>query len=170
MNKCRLLKKRNGGGGFTLVEIMVVVIIIGVLTAMAIPGVQKVIRTSRNNVIINDLRVFTAAFQQYAVEYGDWPGDQASGDSYPTGMDGYLGESSWTNITPIGGNYDWDKNVTHNGTTFEAVISINDGQSNEIIVSMDQLEEIDAKMDDGVLSTGYFRLGRRNAPIFIVAE
>ncbi len=165
-----MINKISNKKGFSLIEIVIVITIIGFLAAMAVPAVQKVIRASQNNVIINDLRVFASAFQQYAGESGDWPDDQASGDSYPVGMEGYLRESSWTEITPIGGNYDWDKNVTHNGTNFEAVVSITDGQNNEIIVSTDQLSEIDDIIDDGDLTTGNFRLGRRSAPIFIVAE
>ena len=161
---------RNEMKGFSLIEIMVVISIIGFLLAMAVPAVRKVIRASQNNVITNDLRVFASAFQQYAGEYGNYPDDQASGDSYPAGMEGYLRETTWVRITPIGGNYDWDKNAMHQGTKYEAVITINEAQNNDIIVSLEQLGEIDDLIDDGDLNSGYFRLGKRNAPIYIVAE
>ncbi len=137
---------------------------------MAVPAVRKVMRATQNNVIVNDLRVFASAFQQFAGETGEYPDDQASGASFPTGMEGYLKETSWGRKTPIGGNYDWDKNVKHKGTLYEAVITINDAQDNEIIVSMEQLGEIDEVLDDGKLETGLFRLGKRNTPIYIVSE
>ncbi len=161
---------KNLTKGFSLIEIFIAITIIGFLITMAVPAVRKVIRASQNNVVINDLRVFSSAFQQYAGEYGTYPDDQSSGESYPSGMEGYLRETTWMRVTPIGGNYDWDKNALHQGTKYEAIITINDAQENDIIVSLEQLAEIDDLIDDGDLNSGYFRLGKRNAPIYIVAE
>ncbi len=56
--------------GFTLVEIMIVVVIIGLLAAMAIPAFQKVREQSREKAITNNLRQVASAGQQYILEEG----------------------------------------------------------------------------------------------------
>lgn len=56
--------------GFTLVEIMIVVVIIGLLAAMAIPAFQKVREQSREKAITNNLRQIASAGQQYILEEG----------------------------------------------------------------------------------------------------
>lgn len=56
--------------GFTLVEIMIVVVIIGLLAAMAIPAFQKVRASSQDKAVLNNLRQLSGAADQYFLEKG----------------------------------------------------------------------------------------------------
>src|SRR6478736_10305095 len=54
--------------GFTLVEIMIVVAIIALLAAIAVPGFLRARKRSQASRILNDLRMIDAAVDQYAIE------------------------------------------------------------------------------------------------------
>ena len=54
--------------GFTLVEIMIVVAIIALLAAIAVPGFMRARKRSQASRILNDLRIIDSAVDQYAIE------------------------------------------------------------------------------------------------------
>jgi prepilin-type N-terminal cleavage/methylation domain-containing protein len=63
-----LNKIRHTRGGFTLVEIMIVVAIIALLAAIAVPGFLRARKRSQATAILNDARVIGGAVDQYAIE------------------------------------------------------------------------------------------------------
>ena len=90
--------------GFTLVEIMIVVAIIGLLAAIAIPNFVKARATSQANACINNLRQIDAAANQFALENKRKTNDPIT---YPTDLTPYIKLNSATSIPscPAGGSY-----------------------------------------------------------------
>lgn len=139
---------RRSREAFTLVELMIVVGIICLLALIALPGFLRARQRAQNTKFINALRVATGAFDTYAIEHNNYPADVTRG-VVPPGMSSYFNSGfDWTAPTPIGGNWDWDKDVFG----FKAGISVVSPT-----ISVQQMMEIDAAIDDGILTSGHFQ-------------
>jgi prepilin-type N-terminal cleavage/methylation domain-containing protein len=100
------INKTNRKAGFTLVEIMIVVAIIGLLAAIAIPNFVKARTTAQKNACINNLRQIDGAKEQWALETKQTPTaavDQAAVDLYIKGG---------TPKCPASGNYTYGDMAT----------------------------------------------------------
>jgi prepilin-type N-terminal cleavage/methylation domain-containing protein len=90
--------------GFTLVEIMIVIAIIGLLAAIAIPNFMKARATSQSTACINNLRQIDSAAHQFALIAGKKTGD---GITYPADLTPYIKLNADNSIPPCpaGGVY-----------------------------------------------------------------
>ena len=94
----KVLNKNKSG--FTLVEIMIVVAIIGLLAAIAIPNFVRARNTTQRNACINNLRQLDGAKQQWALE------NKQSDTSTPANADvqNYIKNNAFPTC-PAGGTY-----------------------------------------------------------------
>ena len=60
---------KKGCSGFTLVEIMIVVAIIALLAAIAVPGFLRARKRSQATTLLNNLRLIDNSKEEYAIEY-----------------------------------------------------------------------------------------------------
>jgi len=126
---------------------MVVVTIIGLLAAIAIPALQRVQQRAQNSRFVSDLRTYAQAFETYAMENGTWPPNGLNG-MIPAPLVGAIA-NKWTTTNTLGGQWNWDTNrlgiaggIATTGVTATAA----------------QMAEVDAMIDDGDVTSGSFRL------------
>jgi prepilin-type N-terminal cleavage/methylation domain-containing protein len=153
---------------FTLVEIMVVVAIIGLLAAAALPTYRHLTLRSKATAIEADLRAFSTAFITYNLQNGKWPADGDPG-VVPPEMANAL-PVNFALKTPMGGVYKWCFDVPADGVPAKAAIIVQTVMGNPVTDDQELFEMIDRQMDDGDLEKGSVQVGSSNSLVFIIEK
>lgn len=133
--------------GFTLIEIMIAVLIIGLLAAMAIPVFKAVASNSKAGVFAADVRMLQRVMEEYTMVNGLYPPDTSTG-VWQAEFSGWVSEGFFEGDTSLGGS--WDTEYDDNGIT--SAVGVVDPT-----VDIADLVKVDRIIDDGNLATGKFR-------------
>jgi type IV pilus assembly protein PilA len=118
---------RNNRKGFTLIELLIVVVIIGILAAIAIPKFANTKEKAYVAAMKSDLRNLVTAQEAYFSDYGNLyaPGTTNFGTNYKTSTGVAISSMSAT------GGSGWAASATHTGTSKTCSISVGSGTTNE---------------------------------------
>lgn len=146
------MKAVRWSGAFTLIEVMVVVIVLGILAAIAVPRFVGAQTETAVAATAEDLKAIETAIGMYKAKEGAWPGEVAQ-TLTPPGVETYFkGPVPLAKPCPIGGVYDYD--APSGGSP--AMISIRAIAGN--VFTAQAAADLDEHFDDGVATTGAVRI------------
>ena len=151
--------------GFTLVEVMVVILVIGILNAMLIPGVRNLRQRVYATRLANDFQKIQHGLELAITELGYAPRDGYPG-RFPDELEPYLPTEA-LDRSLVNATWDWE-NWTGRRRPFDLGLTLRWRRIEPINENV--MERVDAILDDGDLATGAFQEERRFGGYAIILD
>jgi len=155
---------RRARSGFTLVELLIVVVILGILAGIVLPQFQSTAEEARQTVFVHDLRVFVEqailCMERTGTVVPDSSSGQEPGGEYST----YIDLDTWTDPTPLGGVWDSEWN------SFGVWSAVGVHFQSDPVPDASVLAAVDDVIDDGDVTTGAFRQLASDRVYFVIQE
>ena len=153
---------RQSDRGFTLVEILIVVVILGILAAIVTPQFAGATEETRRGAFVSELRVFVDAAEYFAAREAAYVPDGSSGEC-PAEFAEYVDAADFEAGTPIGGV--WDTEFNDSGVTSAIGVHFDDASEARDDAFM---TIVDGLFDDGDLNAGAFQKLANERYYFII--
>jgi prepilin-type N-terminal cleavage/methylation domain-containing protein len=131
--------------GFTLLELAIVVVILGVIAAIAVLRLATAASGTRASAFVATLNRFAYAVEAHHAETGEWISDSDTGLP-PVELVDRVDTRAWSSPTPLGGS--WDIDDEYSGVIGLGVHGPDDA---------DGLRRADEIIDNGDVHSGVFR-------------
>ena len=92
-------RPRTQSAGFTLIELLIVIAIIGILAAIAIPNLLNAVQRGKQKRTMADMRAVATAIEAYQIDQNEYPAAACPNGAFTSGGV-RLAADSFTNLTP----------------------------------------------------------------------
>lgn len=144
-----VLPRRRLRKSFTLLELIVVMLIIGILSAIAIPRFYATGENADATAVLSNVKTIHTAVDLFAADNGRLPGDVHRG-VFPPDLEGYVHPSVFTTVRSDGAKYDWNG---PGGVSSDFGVTL--VYPSGTVASSEMYLEIEQLADDGDPSAGW---------------
>jgi len=151
-------------GGFSLIELLVVIVVIGILAAVVVPNTILAGDTARITATAQDLRSMQLALEAYRNKSGRWPASVGGAMLPPEIQPEFKKTDPFAKTVPTGGIYDYDGATSSRGPRIRIY-----GTTGNPIGNDEMIEKLDKEIDDGDIATGRLRKSGNTIEFYLVA-
>lgn len=152
--------------GFSLVEMLMVLTILSIMAALAIPEIGSSLDESQQVAFVQDLRILANAAIQHRIRTGE-PLEDASSGAAPEGIEALVQPEQWEAGTPIGGQWDAERD----SYGIRSAVGVHFYQmKGRRVPALEFMQRVDALIDDGDITSGHFRRLAANRFYLVLEE